>query len=265
MAVAPAGTYASNVQLSPDRQPCQYLITRFLGLDALPTWFPTVSKHRRQGKPEYRHHNNNKLSKFILYLTDDADKGKILTKDHIAPGMLPNCPFSWGNLGSHLIHGSLGPSESISWTKPPLVQAIFRVKPTHIHTDRQCHTCENSLYLCTLCIRCNVKIAQKNENNMLTSFFSCPIGKRAPPSLVHSIVAGGRAVALHTRSTVSPASTDVSELVRCRSRNGRSTKQRLCFKQLQFSHRHQLTRSVADVSPPINYLGYIHIENPPTV
>jgi len=60
------------------------------------------------------------------------------------------------------------------------------------------------------------------KNSLITSFFSCPIGKRAPPSLVHSIVAAGLAVALQTNSTSSPALTDVSELVRCRSRNGRS-------------------------------------------
>jgi len=46
VAVASAGPYTNHLQLVPDRQPCQHLITQFLYRpDALPDDQPTVSKH----------------------------------------------------------------------------------------------------------------------------------------------------------------------------------------------------------------------------
>jgi len=47
VAVASAGPYADHLQLAPDRQPHQHLITQFLQLDALSDVRPTASKHRR--------------------------------------------------------------------------------------------------------------------------------------------------------------------------------------------------------------------------
>ena len=48
VAVASAEPYANHLHLAPDRQPCQHLITRFYGPDALPVAKPTESKHDKQ-------------------------------------------------------------------------------------------------------------------------------------------------------------------------------------------------------------------------
>jgi len=51
---------------------------------------------------------------FSRFCTDDSRVSLYLTMRRASP--LKNCPFSWGELDAHLIHGSLGPPESSTQT-----------------------------------------------------------------------------------------------------------------------------------------------------
>ena len=61
-----------------------------------------------------------------------------------------NCPFTWGNLDSRLIHGSLDPPESTSWIASQSVHSLLqgsRSWPRDGQTDRPYYcVCSNSLH-----------------------------------------------------------------------------------------------------------------------
>ena len=58
-----------------------------------------------------------------------------------------NCPFPWGDLDPHLIHGSLGPPESITQTAFRPVQPFWQGSWPR-QTDRpRCSICNNRLHL----------------------------------------------------------------------------------------------------------------------
>jgi len=70
-----------------------------------------------------------------------------------------NCPFPWGNLDTHLVHGYLGPPESSRSVQPFLKGS--RTWPRNGQTHRQTTLCSNRPHLMQECMRRGLKLYNK--------------------------------------------------------------------------------------------------------
>jgi len=118
---------------------CQAVLLLYMTVHSLgcASVYPCVI-HASLGSPKSKSQTASRSVQLFCAAYDRLLSG---TSGHAAT---KNCPFLQGTLDLHLIHGSLGPPESLTEMASRSVQPFCRAHYCDRETDRLCHLVYNS-------------------------------------------------------------------------------------------------------------------------